>query len=267
MENVNKIQIRLDSITTNGVDIKIPFSLDFLPVDNTELQETEFVEKEKEKAINPIIDTEKYQFFPTFKISNGSILDAYTVEYVIDKNLDFLGLTDDDILYDRQALRRTYLRLNFYDSDDLKTQRLFARETIHLKYSNDWVVDGVVDQTKPLVFKTQFRNLFFNSTYDEGYSFYWFKQEIPKTLYMRVSLMNAKTGKVINLYSTQNPVTGPIEITSNGYNYIRTDFYTDFNRRQQYYYIFNGDNRSYLTITNASPVVINNKITVNLKTY
>jgi len=278
MEIVNKIQIRLDAIRTSASTISIPFGLDFFPIDNTELQETEFVEKEKEKAVNPIFDQEKYPFYPTYRSINSPLIlnDAYRVNYLIDKSLSFLELTEEDITYFRNPFIRTYLRLNFYDSRDTKVQKLVARETIHLRTDPNWFNNEILkDQTTiPLKFESNFQNLIYNSSLGEGFNFYWFKNDLPITLYIRPSLMNAKTGKVINLYSTTNLLnpllSDSVNITSNGYNYIECKFFYDKTKRQQYYYILNEDGNSDVTNTGdpLSPVEsINNTITINLKTY
>lgn len=278
MQIVNKIQLKLDAITTTASTISIPFGLDFFPIDNTELQETEFVEVEKEKAINPIFDQEKYPFYPVYGTTN-QVNDAYQIEYRIDKNLDFLALTDDDIIYSRNPFTRTYLRLNFYDSRDTKVQKLLARETIHLNSDSTWFTNEILNSqsTIPLIFKTNFNNLFYNSKEGEGFNFYWFKENLPKELYMKVSLMNAKTGKVINLYSTTVPLVAsntlpsvPVQVVSGGYNYIKCNFFYNASGRQKYYYILNEDNLCDVT-NSGNPTSLadslSNKIIINLKTY
>jgi hypothetical protein len=282
MEIVNKIQIRLDSIKTSASTISIPFGLDFFPVDNSELQEVEFVDKEIERAINPIFDDEKYPFYPTY-VDNAQTLMAYNVNFVIlNQNLSFLGLTDDDIIYRRNSFRRTYLRLNFYDSRDTKIQNLVARETIHLELDPNWFDSDqkIKDQTTlPLIFKTNFKELIYNSSNGEGYNFYWYKQNLPKTLYVKASIMNAKTGRVENLYSsTVNPTTLfpgqvlslPVAIVSGGFNYIRCDFYEELTKKQQFYYTLNSDSLCDVSNTGTPTSIANsitNTIIINLQTY
>lgn len=287
MEIVNKIQIRLDTLISTATTINVPFGLDFFPVDNCELQETEFVELEKEKAINPIFDAEKYPYFPTYPTTT-QLNTAYTVEYSIDKNLSFLELTNEDIVYNRKALRKTYLRLNFYNSPDTKVHNLIAREVVPLGNQSNWYQNGeLLDQSIiPLKFIATYENLIYLENVNngalgvnEGYHFYWHKTDLPTVLYVKASIMNAKTGKVIDLYSKNsgpiipNPNVDPslpVMVTSGGYDYIQCRFFFDQNKRQQYYYIFNDNNLSKVTNTGdpLSPVEsINNKIIVNLFTY
>jgi len=280
MENVNKIEIRLDSITTTAATITIPFGLDFFPVDNTELQQVEFVEKEIEKAVNPIFDHEKYPFYPSFPSTIGTtpFNDAYTVDFEIANTyISYLGLTLEDLSpVGRNAFKKTYLRLNFYDSRDLKTQRLLARETVHLQILDSWFTNGTLNPLNviPLIFRTNFQNLFYNSRLGEGYNFYWYKDNLPKKLYMSASIMNAKTGKVINLYSnfsgplTSSPINPlSVAVTSAGLNYVECEFYSDLMKKQQYYYVFNTDNLSQVNVIEDLLFPLNNKITILFNPY
>lgn len=277
MENVNKIEIRLDSITTTGVTINVPFGLDFFPVDNTELQETEFIEKEKEKSVNPIFDNEKYPFYPTFNSNtNVNVMsDAYSVEYLTDLTIQDLGLTFDDIFFNRNPFKKTYLRLNFYDSRDSKIQRLLSRETLHLKVRDDWFINGQLKplSTIPAIFVSNFQNVIYKSINGEGYHFYWYKSNLPYTLYIKFSLMNAKTGNVTRFYSSSfGPISPPppsvsVNVESNGYNYIRCDFYDDISKRQKFYYNLNSDGFSETSTVEDNLFQSNNKIIVKLRNY
>lgn len=267
MENVNKIKIRIDTITSSASTMTIPFGLDFFPIDNTELQKTEFADKEVENAINPIIDHEKYPFYPV--ISASTIFDCYQLDYnIVDLNgsqlnIDIMGYSDDDIKYRRNPFVRTYLRLSFYDTDDSKTQYLVARETIHIHSENHWYVNNNLKPQSaiPLVFTTNNEQLF-SGNKGEGFKFYWTKKDLPTTLYLKISLMNAKTGKVINLFydNAPNASITNVEVIQGKKDYIKCDFYTDTNKLQQYYYILNAGVQN-INVSNP----IDNKINLNLK--
>lgn len=267
MENVNKIQIRIDTITSSASTISIPFGLNFFPVDNTELQKTEFVDKEVENAINPIVDHEHYTFFP---VSSGTIIsDIYQINYnLVDLNgsplsIDIMGYSDDDIKYRRNPFNLTYLRLSFFDTNDSKTQYLVARETIHIHSNNNWYLNNnlIPQSTIPLSFVVNDEKLFGGNN-GEGYKFYWLKENLPKTLYLKISLMNAKTGKVINLFhdDTPNSMITNIDVIQGKKDYIECTFFEDPNRIQQYYYSINGG----IPAINSSNL-INNKLNLNLK--
>ena len=274
MENVNKIEIRLDKITTSGVTINIPFGLEFFPVDNTELQQTEFVENEKEKAVNPIFDNEKYPFYPTFPSINGGQTKAYTVEYVTDLTLQDLGFTENDILFNRLPFKKTYLRLNFYDTKDSKTQRLIGRETVHLKTDSKWYSKGKLLPLNTIyaIFISNAQNSIYNSIYGEGFNYYWYKTTLPYTVYVKPALMNAKTGDVKRLYSSQvGTLTPPPSLSVQapllGVDYIKCDFSEDATKRQKYFYNLNSDGLSNVQTIEDVLFPTNNKITVNLNWY
>jgi hypothetical protein len=274
MENVNKIEIRLDKITTSQVTINIPFGLEFFPVDNTELQQTEFIDSEKQKAVNPIVDIEKYPFYPSFPSINGGQANAYIIEYKTDLTLFDLGFTENDILFNRLPFKKTYLRLNFYDTKDSKTQRLIGRETVHLKIDSNWYTNG---QLQPLntiyaTFISNAQNSIYNSIYGEGFNYYWYKTTLPYTIYVKPAVMNAKTGTVTRLYSnSMGSITPPpslsVAVPLLGVDYIKCDFFEDTTKRQKYYYNLNSDGLSDTQTTEDSLFPTNNKITINLIRY
>jgi hypothetical protein len=267
MENVNKIQIRIDTISSSASTVIIPFGLDFFPIDNTELQKTEFVDKEVEKAINPIIDSEKYPFYPV--ISSSTISAIHSIDYnIVDLigspiTIDYLGLTDDDIRYRREPFVRTYLRLSFFDTDDSKTQYLLARETIHLHLEDTWFVNNTLDfqYNIPLIFKANNEQLF-GGNKGEGFRYYWKKYNLPNTVYIKISIMNAKTGKVINLFNDfiPNPNITKVQIIQGKKDYIKCNFFENKSIiNQLFYHLTSGIS----FINGLNP--IENKIVLNLK--
>lgn len=267
MENVNKIKIRIDTITASASTVNIPFGLDFFPVDNTDLQQVEFVIKEVEKNINPIIDSEKYPFYPV--ISGLTVDNIFYIDYnIVDLigsqiNMNFLGLTDDDIKFRREPFKRTYLRLSFFDTNDSKTQYLQAQETIHIHLESEWFTNNILNDQNiiPLVFKTNNEQLF-NGNKGEAYRFYWYKVNLPTSFYMQVSIMNAKTGKVIDLFQDDmvNPNITKIDIIQNKKNYIKCDFFNNNTQKNQYFYYLNAG----IPILNSTTPIYN-KLVLNLK--
>ena len=45
--------------------------------------------------------------------------------------LGYLGFTDDDVYYQKDALKKSFLRLSFYDSPNRETQKLLYYYTIY----------------------------------------------------------------------------------------------------------------------------------------
>ncbi len=218
----NRYQINLTTISTGttATTIDIPINLEFQIVDQGELVERVFVETEVEKAINPILDYEKVRFLPTTLL--GAHIDEITYSLNISGATDYgaIGFTDDDIRFERNNFKYTFLNLGFYDTDNPLNQRLITDITLfsHLT-PNDLLPSGtmigIAGQPKPaaqipLTFVVS--NPILNPRgFAEGYHLYDYKDELnigdTKYLYMRASFKNAKTGKSINLMNQIAPDT------------------------------------------------------------
>ena len=61
--SVNRYNIRINKDQVTETTINIPINLVSIPVDQSELIESKFVEKELEKAVNEIIDYENVRLF------------------------------------------------------------------------------------------------------------------------------------------------------------------------------------------------------------
>ena len=112
-----------------------------------------------------------------------------------------------------------------------------------------------------MVFKTNNEQLF-GGNKGEGYKFYWTKKDLPKSLYLKISLMNAKTGKVINLFydDVPNAFITNVDVFQGKKDYIKCDFYNDTTKLQQYYYTINAGVQN-INVSNP----IENKLNFNLK--
>lgn len=203
--------------------INIPINMEYQLVDQSELIERVFVETETEKAINPIIDYEKIRFLPTDLL--GDEIDKIT--YVVNLNGDLtygdIGFTDDDIKFETEKFKQTFLNLSFYDSDNPLTQNLISFITLYssLTPTDLYSTSGPnisVGQPIPAsqIFLTfSVDNPILNPRGNaQGYYIYDFKDELtingaPKYLYMRASFKNAKSGKSTNLMISNTAL--PIE--------------------------------------------------------
>ena len=124
-----KIQIRLG----DDAMIKIPISLDFSTMDQSEVVNRDFVKIEVEKTINPIVDYEKVRFTPKVDTVDVKNL-TYNVKMLDDNGAHIqnttygnIGFVDDDIKYSKSRFLNTFLRLNFYDNDILTIQNLISQ--------------------------------------------------------------------------------------------------------------------------------------------
>lgn len=226
-----KIQIRIG----DDAMVKIPISLDFSTMDQSEVVNRNFVDIEMAKVINPIIDYEKVRFTPMTP-SNGAIKNlTYSIKMLDDNGAHItnttygdIGFVDDDIKFTKSRFLNTFLRLNFYDNDALTNQNLISQITIYSKITNAEInpisdVDGNPLEGGGLpVHVDEFPVRFilnnpieYPKGFSEGYYIYHFKSEmvlndLPKELYMRGEFNNASNG-----ISTKLMASNRIDLTIN----------------------------------------------------
>lgn len=225
MEPVNRYIIPFQGsrstiqITGNTfLNINIPISLDFSNMGQRDLIDREFVKVEEEKAINPIIDYEKTKFKP---IHNGVSVNNLTYYLHLDgptipSTLDQLGYEYDDVKYNLNAYKKSFLRLYFYDSIITTDQNLiFIIDLFPEIYEEDKLVTPFdIGKPKPLNqidAKLQcFNGNKFLDRSSDGYNLYYYKDVLTKNtsldLYMRAEFFNAKTGKISKNMNTGSSV-------------------------------------------------------------
>ena len=211
---VNKIKINKTEIKDNTLSLSIGSS--FLPTARQyENIETKFNEI-KDSVINEIIDYEKVKLHPVD--SEPNIVDSikYNLHFTSDgkwddtpSSISAAGFSGDDITNRRKRLTSSFLRLSFYDSDNLKTQNLLYTSTIffdinelYMKYLkegkniNKITFEFIVENPKVSDKKKSF----------EGYGIYLFKNDINNNdVYMRVDFNNALNGKSL-LFAKTKPI-------------------------------------------------------------
>lgn len=228
---VNKVKINLSTIysASTATTLNIPLNMGFQMVDQGDIIERVFVDTEVEKTINPILDYEKVRFIPIDlfgghmnSIHYNVILSGLSTTYAD------VGFNDDDIKYEKNNFKQTFLNLSFYDTDNPLNQRLISNITLfsELKQSdllpdyNTQILNfgkeiGVPGQAKPshmiAINYTVESPLLTPNGFAEGYHIYDYKDELKigdfKYLYMRASFNNAKNGSVTNLMSVNTATT------------------------------------------------------------
>jgi len=274
---VNQYQINLSTLSsaTTATTINIPINLEYQIVDQSEIIERVFVDIEVEKTINPIVDYEKTRFKPIN--SNNKVVNKITYELDLSGKTTYgsIGFTDDDIKFETERFKQTFLNLSFYDSDIPLTQNLLSFITLNpslaksdLSQSQSTTSNLVLGQTKraseiklTFICENPIINLRGKSN---GYYLYDFKDELimngaPKSLYMKATFKNAKTGKVTNLMVNDKalPIEDLIKKLYTRYILTKTD-------KGFFYKIDTTYNTTSSTPNNVTEVLNTDNITVKL---
>ena len=177
--------------------------------------------------------------------------------------LGYLGFNNDDVFYEKNKLKESFIRLLFYDSKDIATQQLLFYSTIFYdttklygkyirnKYSEYYNKDGkeVIGIGVFNEFKTNELNeekrlsthieIFdeFSDKSSEGFYIYLFNEMLPineeKTIYMKVEFNHAGYGRTIPLtmpvcqdkYGELHPLKGDGTTIVNDNDIIETRYY------------------------------------------
>jgi hypothetical protein len=242
---VNRYKILAKDLSTapSGSTMVIPFSLDFIPVDNSDLVQKEFVEKETKKSINPIVNYEKSRFIP-YNQNNQQVIKEIKIKLWKDSSTPLtysdLGITNSDVLYRRNRFLNTFLRLSFYDSNQVTNSNFLFDVTYFTQLGDDQKDMSGCSGADPLCVSP---NINYGNPIDvssmpvsyvmsnpiispkklsEGYYLYWLNKDIedgPKNIYMRASLNNASNGKTTNYFS----------IASSNIPQLNPQFFNDLN--------------------------------------
>jgi hypothetical protein len=253
------------SYPITGMTLNIPITLNFGNLDQTSVIEREFVNKEVEDSINPIIDYEKIKYKPRTTLND--IIDTLTYKVILLNSPNFptncsmfdLGFNDDDIKFRRNKFTRSFLRLSFYDNNVTTNQRLLFSVTLFLKLYSDQLTPfnqtnaGLPIPVNNIPSEIRLYDSNVNpNTNSEGFNLYHFKEEtLPKRLYMRASFNNAKDGKTTPLVNSPTPVT-----IDNLINVLHTEYELERDGDDNYIYK--------LSTNNTNIVTNNNDVTVNL---
>jgi hypothetical protein len=243
---INTNELVGTTIPVTGTSINIPINIEYQIVDNAELIERLIANTEAQKAVNPILDYDKFRFLPidNNNVQLGNI--NYNLYFLDDSNVlrtptyySQIGFDDSDIKFLRSNFTESYLELEFFDTDNPMTQNLISLITIYNRLSKgDYYPAGTPAPNTaglPLPASQIPVNLLLSNPlivkegFYEGYYIYTYKDDLilnglPKYLYMRASYFNAKTGKFIPLStdSTQAKIDTLIKKFYTRYELYRT---------------------------------------------
>ena len=226
-----KSKILINKLGVSASTITIPLGSKFFPVDNTEEIEKVFVEKEKEKSINPIVDNKKIIFRPTdnqwniideFKINLNFFVSKTPPQYHNHTNgsngpgvYSDIGFIYDDLFCRTNKFINSFVRLLFYDNPNSGDNKLLFSSDIYTQIGGDQKDENGLPKPadeSPITFTTT-DPLFHPEESHEGYQIYWYKDLVDNApnqeyeLYMSLIFNNAATGKstLMSPSKTLNP--------------------------------------------------------------
>lgn len=246
-----------------GISVGFSENSDFKRLRQEELINEYFAKNFKEKLIPPIIDMERVKYIPWTCDINGDMtnianeIDLYlhfriredtnwTVNNSdgwsdIDKNdpitdnvgfwrsntLNVLNFTDDDVLYQKMKVKQSFVRLSFYNSNDITNQSLLYYSTVFLdgsglsgkmvKKKNEMIRKDIpIDRDNAIIIESTIgiridSQIAINDEYQtnkssEGFYLYLFKDDADlldkendsgRTIYMKVEFNHAGYGRTI----------------------------------------------------------------------
>lgn len=287
------------------VSIDIPFSSSFeTNLYQMDLIKEKFVDKTKKEVINRIVDLERDVYYPSvYDVNNKYSHDIYTIKFnlhfrehrgddwtvtndtlwngvednrinkdITDDNVSdllmFLGFNNEDVRYQRNKLKKSFLRLSYYDSPNPANQNLLMYSTIFVnsgelfsKYARYGEEEGYTlisfDEKGEYVLSTDKKGIGVDKEYDgfieekrlssqfvvkdkntsksssEGFYLYLWKEDetpIPQDIYMKVEFNHSGFGRTI-------PFMMPYSENSDGEKSIKSfqNIVDDFTNPEQAY--------------------------------
>lgn len=287
------------------VSIDIPFSSSFeTNLYQMDLIKEKFVDKTKKEVINRIVDLERDVYYPSvYDVNYNYSHDIYTIKFnlhfrehrgddwtvtndtlwngvednrinkdITDDNVSdllmFLGFNNEDVRYQRNKLKKSFLRLSYYDSPNPANQNLLMYSTIFVnsgelfsKYARYGEEEGYtlisINEKGEYVLSTDKKGIGVDKEYDgfieekrlssqfvvkdkntsksssEGFYLYLWKEDetpIPQDIYMKVEFNHSGFGRTI-------PFMMPYSENSDGEKSIKSfqNIVDDFTNPEQAY--------------------------------
>ena len=142
--------------------------------------------------------------------------------------LYYLGFTDEDVQNQKNKIKKSFIRLSFYDDINPLTQKLLYYSTVffdggdlfgkYVKAKSDLRNSGITSNIILNSYKTKYRvdskiivrDEFYTQKSSEGFNIYFFPDEViatenvGKTIYMKVEFNHAGYGRTIPMFACGN---------------------------------------------------------------
>lgn len=291
--HVNKYRIKLSDLRNgDNIELTLPISNENQNYGQHELVETKFVNIEVEKAINPITDFEQVRLKPVDNLDSplNNLIRSVTYSIntrdennkIINTTYADVGFIDTDIKFRKNAFLKSFLRLNFYNSDNVATQKLVSYAIIFPSIDSKFYLNsdnprnaffsGSAQKQWGMMTPVNQINLEFSvgdsmldrTLIGEGYYLYYYKDELfldsNTELFMTATFNNAKTGKTTRLITSDKDLGIDEIFTSTNGTIKKNNVHTKYLLKKDltgYYYKIDTDYSSNVKI-------IGNNYEVNL---
>lgn len=272
------------TVNDNDTQFNLPFQVKFENVGREDLLQG-YEDDVLEQVINPIEDFEttryshkvwydnnnspkttttySFSFFDRSKSvsnvlvseSNLWVADYNFVSPSVSANFSGITFTDKELYYYANSFKRSFFKLDFYDSVEPENQQIYFTIIIPTQQGRFETTD-IGTQSVPKV--VEVRRPIFDLDYvgdKEGYFIYWLKSReyIPNTeFYMSAKFFNAKEGQFIRMMN--RPQSG----LSDKFNFKKQDYFyykvvlDNTNYEYEIYQMWGGQNRVGTSLSNIN---------------
>ena len=142
-----------------------------------------------------------------------------------------ISFTNKEMYYYTNSFKRSFFKLDFYDSKQPENQRLYFTLVIPTQQGEKQEVEiGTPSVPKPVIIRTPTFNLDFIGD-KEGYFIYWLKSREYidiNTFYMSAKFFNAKTGQFVRMINRpQSSMSEKFKFNKTEYFYYKVDLDVD----------------------------------------
>lgn len=221
---MEKIILNINKLGEDGNSIKIPMNNFFIPVDNYEVVQNEYIPDAILEGLNPVEDYEKKRFFPWNGINQ--IIIRLKQSGSTPLNYDDFGYSYDDLFFLRNSFKNSFIKLNFYDSPDPSNRRLAFQLIIYNQLNEDQrdpiTKNLLAVNISPITYRIV-DPIKIKTGISEGFYLYWLNNppnnSYPIDFYMTATYQNALDGVITPLIAYDTPNIPINEF--NAYNYVK----------------------------------------------
>lgn len=205
------------------------------PVEDFET--TRYSHKKWTTANNLVKNSTSYEFYffnrtipvdNTVPANSNLWVPSYTyVDPTVYANYSGITFTDKELYYYANSFKRSFFKLDFYDTTDPENQQIYFTIVIPTQQGRKTQVDiGTPNVPKPVDIRTPIFDLDYVGD-KEGYFIYWLKSREYidlNTFYMSAKFFNAKIGQFVRMTNRpQSNISQKFKFNKSEYFYYKVD--------------------------------------------